>query len=186
MRRQLLAVVGTVALASLFASSSALARAGDRTVDQTYPVATALCARAHAGTLPAKLASQTTAVIAACDTLENPFPLLVSTVDAAESTFAGVASTQSSAVASACTRPVTNHAACVTARADRADDDRECARDRGDGDRRLPRRGRDQPQHVLVDDRIAALVLDVRLRSRSLIRQRAQARCRAGGSQRIS
>jgi hypothetical protein len=166
MRRQFLAVVGTLALASLFASSSALARAGDRTLEQTYPVATALCARAHAATLPSKLVSQATAVIAARDTLENAFPSLVSTVDAAESTFAGTASTQSSAVASPCTRPVTNHPACVTARLT-ARTTIANARATEGGDRRLPRRGRDQPQHVLVHDRIAALVLDVRLRSRS-------------------
>jgi hypothetical protein len=116
MRRKFLAVVGTVALASLFAASSALARAGDRTVDQTYPVATALCVKAHAGTLPPKLAPQATAVIAACDKLENAYPTLVSAVDAAESTFAGVLSTQKAAVASACAKPVSNHPACVTAR----------------------------------------------------------------------
>ena len=41
MRRKMLAVLGAVAVASLAVSSSALARPGDRSVDQTYPVATA-------------------------------------------------------------------------------------------------------------------------------------------------
>ena len=116
MRRKMLAVLGAVAIASLAVSSSALARAGDRSVDQTYPVATALCARAHADTLPPKLALHASAVISACDTLVNAFAPLQSTVDAAEAAFLTTVSQQKALVAAACTRPVSDHTACRTAR----------------------------------------------------------------------
>jgi hypothetical protein len=119
MRRPLpgIAAVAVLAAASLAASSSALARAGDRTVDQTYPVATAVCAKAHTGTLPPRLAPQAAAVIGACETLENAFRPLVASVDAAEAQFLAVVSAQKGFVAAACTRPVSNHAACRSARA---------------------------------------------------------------------
>jgi hypothetical protein len=97
-------------------SSSALARVGDRSVDQTYPVATALCARAHASTLPTKLAPQSAAVISACNTLVNAFAPLQSTVDAAEAAYLTTVSQQKALVAAACTRPVSDHAACNAAR----------------------------------------------------------------------
>jgi len=116
MRRQLLGIVGGALVIALAAAPSAFARAGDRTFDQTYPVASALCVKAHARTLPPKLAPQDAAVITACDKLQNAFQPLVSTVDAAESTYLGVVSAQHSAVASVCTKPVTNHQACITAR----------------------------------------------------------------------
>jgi hypothetical protein len=116
MRTRMLGIVGAVALAGLVAAPGALARAGDRTVNQTYPVATALCVKAHTGTLPAKLAPHTAPVITACDTLINAFSPLQVTVDAAESQFLGTVSTQKSLVASVCTKPVADHAACTTAR----------------------------------------------------------------------
>jgi len=118
MRRPLpgIAAVAVVAAASLVASSSALARAGDRTVDETYPVATAVCAKAHANTLPPRLAPQAAAVIGACATLENAFRPLVANVDAAEAQYLATASAQKGLVAAACTRPVSDHAACLSAR----------------------------------------------------------------------
>ncbi|HUZ83033.1 MAG TPA: hypothetical protein VMU73_12405, partial [Gaiellaceae bacterium] len=116
MRRKMLGVLGAVVVASLAMSSSALARAGDRTVEHTYPAATTLCARAHAGTLPRKLAPQSAAVTGACDTLVNAFAPLQSTVDAAEAAFLTAVSGQKALVAAACKRPVSDHAACQAAR----------------------------------------------------------------------
>lgn len=116
MRRTLPLIAAAVTAASLGVTSSALARAGDRTVDETYPVATAVCVKAHAGTLPPKLVGQQTAVLSACDTLENAFPPLVATVDAAEAQYLSVVSTQKGLASAACTRPVSDHAACVQAR----------------------------------------------------------------------
>ncbi len=116
MRRKMPGIAGAVVVASLAVSSSALARAGDRTAAQTYPVATALCARAHAATLPTKLAPHSAAMISACDTLVNAFTPLQSTVDAAEAAFLTTVSDQKALVAAACKRPVSDHAACLTAR----------------------------------------------------------------------
>ena len=115
MRTQLI-VTAAVAAASLATGTSALARAGDRTVSETYPAATALCASAHAGMLRPKLQLRASAVIAACDTLANAFPPLAAAVGAAESQFMDVVSAQKALVSAACTRPVSDHAACVSAR----------------------------------------------------------------------
>jgi hypothetical protein len=117
MRRQFAAVAGIAAISLLIVSSSALARVGERTLRETYPVATTLCARAHTGTLPRRLAGQQTAVITACDALENPYSGLVSTVDAAESSFLNTVAAQRSLVAAVCTRPVSDRQACISARA---------------------------------------------------------------------
>jgi hypothetical protein len=116
MRRQLLVITGAVVAVALGAAPAALARAGDRTVSETYTVATALCAKTQSNTLPPRLASQAAAVTAACNTLSNGFPALVTAVDAAESTFLQTASQQKALVAAACARPVSNHPACRAAR----------------------------------------------------------------------
>ena len=102
-----------VAAASLVASSSALARAGDRTVDETYPVATALCAKAVAGTLPKRLEPQAAQVTAACNTLQGAFGPLQTAVLSAQTQFtAGLAAVKAS-IQSAC---ATKGKACRTAR----------------------------------------------------------------------
>jgi hypothetical protein len=116
MRRQLPMIAVAVSVVSLVASASALAQAGARSVDQTYPVATALCAKAHAGTLPTRLAPKATAVVSTCDTLENGFGPLVVTVEAAQAQYLSVVSTQKGLVTAACVRPVSDHSACVSAR----------------------------------------------------------------------
>jgi hypothetical protein len=116
MRTRCFAILAAIA-ATLALSATASARAGDHSLTQTYPVATALCVKAHAGTLPAALAPKVTAVIAACDALENPFPGLVSTVDAAEATLLNTLSAQRGLVAAACPKPVSDRAACMSARA---------------------------------------------------------------------
>ena len=115
-------VAGACALA-LAASATAFARAGDRTFTSTYPVASQLCERAREGSLPTKLEGNRTAVITACDTLENAFGPLVSTVDAAESAFLQTLSTQRGLVAAACPRPVTDTAGCQAARETRTTTD---------------------------------------------------------------
>jgi hypothetical protein len=117
MRRVTLTIAATVIAVMLASGTSAFARAGDRPFVQTYPVASALCAKAKAGTLPAKLVPSAAAVTAACDTLENAFAPLVSTVDAAEATLLSTLSAQKTLVASACVKPVTNQTACAGARA---------------------------------------------------------------------
>ncbi|HVC85093.1 MAG TPA: hypothetical protein VNC12_07550 [Solirubrobacteraceae bacterium] len=121
MRRQVLGIVGAAIAVSLTVPGSALARAGDRTFAETYPAATALCLRAtaHPATLGRKLEPQAAAVIAACQTLDNAFLPLVSTVDAAEAALLNTIAAQKLLVATACPRPVptSEKAACQTARA---------------------------------------------------------------------
>ena len=116
MRRQFLITVGTAVAVSLTMAAGAMARAGDRTVVETYPVATALCAKAHTAALPTRLAPKAAQVITACDTLENAFAPLVSTVDGAEGLYLSTVASQKALVAAACPRPVTNRAACLAAR----------------------------------------------------------------------
>ena len=116
MRRQMLGIVGAAIAVSLTVPGSALARAGDRPFADTYPVASALCVRAaaHPATLGRKLEPNAAAVVAACQTLDNPFLGLVANVDAAEATLLNKL-----LVASACPRPVpaSEKAACEAARA---------------------------------------------------------------------
>ena len=121
MRRQMLGIVGAAIAVSLTVPGSALARAGDRSFADTYPVASALClkAAAHPATLGRRLEPNAATVVAACQTLDNPFLSLVSTVDAAEATLLNTISAQKLLVATACPRPVpaSEKAACEAARA---------------------------------------------------------------------
>jgi hypothetical protein len=117
MHLKTLGIAGAALALTLTMTTSAFARAGDRPFAQTYPVASVLCVKAHAGTLGPKLQPQAAAVITACDTLENAYGPLVSTVDAAESTYLSVVSTQKGLVTAACPMPVTNQSACAAARA---------------------------------------------------------------------
>jgi hypothetical protein len=123
MRRGLVGSIAIAGALALVVPGSALARAGDRTLTQTYPVATALCARARSGVLPARLGPERTQVLAACDTLENAFGPLVSAVDSAEAAYLTTVANQRSLVATACTRPVADAAACRAARATRTSTD---------------------------------------------------------------
>jgi hypothetical protein len=97
-------------------AAGASARAGDHTFDQTYPVASAVCVKAHDNTLPPRLTASDTQVIAACDMLANAFGPLVSTVDAAESAYLSTVSTERNDVATPCAKPVVNRTACFDAR----------------------------------------------------------------------
>ncbi len=124
MHRSLIGCVAGACALTLAASGTALAHAGHRTFAHTYPVATILCQKAHANTLPSRLAASRSQVIAACNTLENAFGPLVATVDNAESTYLSTIAEQRTLVDTACARPVTNHAACQAARATRRSTDR--------------------------------------------------------------
>jgi hypothetical protein len=97
------AAVGLAALA--LAPAAAQAQAGSRTFAQTFPRASALCARAQAGSLPPKLAGQTSQVQSACTTLQGSFTSAQTTVLAAQMTFAnGVAAARAKTQA-ACVKP---------------------------------------------------------------------------------
>jgi len=108
-------IAGT-AVVVLAASGTAFARAGGRTFDETYPVASALCVKAHDNTLPARLAANRDNAVTACDTLQNAFGPLVTTVDNAEAAYLSTVGAQRMLVATACAKPITNVAACDGAR----------------------------------------------------------------------
>jgi hypothetical protein len=100
-------------LATLALAGVASAKAGDRTFAQTYPVASGLCAKAVAGTLPKRLAPQAAQVTAACNTLQSAFGPLQTAVLSAQAQFtAGLAAVKAS-IQSAC---ATKGQACHTAR----------------------------------------------------------------------
>ena len=91
------------ALALVPASAGAVA--GNRSFTQTYPYASALCAKAQAGTLPKKLAPQRAQVTTACTTLQSSFTQDQSTVQAAQTSFqSGVAAARAARKA-ACAPP---------------------------------------------------------------------------------
>jgi hypothetical protein len=119
MRRGLVGSIAAVGALALLAPAGASARAGDRTLAETYPVATALCAKARSGALPPRLAGDRAQVLTACDTLENAFGPLVSAVDNAEAAFLTTLANQRTLVATACARPVADAAACRAARTTR-------------------------------------------------------------------
>ena len=117
MRRMPIASTAGACALALVSASGAFARAGERSAAETYPVASALCVKAHNGTLPPKLAASRTAVLGACDTLLNAYGPLVATVDGAQATLLSTLSAQEGLVAAACTKPVANVTACRSARA---------------------------------------------------------------------
>lgn len=118
MRRMTVGAAVSAVAVSLTLAGSALATPPSPTFDQTYPVASALCVKAHDGTLPAKLEANRAGVVTACDTLQNAFGPLVSTFDAANATYLNVVATQKGLVAAACPKPVpqSQRAACQAAR----------------------------------------------------------------------
>jgi hypothetical protein len=100
-------------LATLGIAGVASAKAGDRTFEQTYPVASGLCAKAVAGTLPKRLEPQAAQVTTACNTLQSAFGPLQTTVKNAEAQYAAGLAAVKASIQSAC---VTKGPACRTAR----------------------------------------------------------------------
>ncbi len=116
-------------------------------------MATVVCAKARTGApLPPRLTGARAGVVLACNTLENAFGPLVSTVDAAEATYLTTVAGQRSIVATACARPVAD-----TRDLSRRSHDQARHRRRGAGHapgrrRPVPRFGQGQSRHVLDDD----------------------------------
>jgi hypothetical protein len=98
-----------LALLGLFAASAS-ADAGARSFVQVYPVASGLCAKATAGTLPKGLAPSKQQVLAACTTLQGGYTQLTATVTAAETTFASERASEQAKVQAVCP-PSSNTAA---------------------------------------------------------------------------
>lgn len=104
-------VAVTAAIAPLAVPSAAGARAGDRTFQQTYPVASQLCANVAAGKAKhlKRFAPQ---VLADCAVLQNAFNAAHSTVLAARAATAVAITADRAVIAAACPKPLTHRPLC--------------------------------------------------------------------------
>jgi hypothetical protein len=109
-------VAATAILATLAFTAVADAKAGERTYQQTYPVASKLCANVAAGAGPKRLRPFSTQVLADCTTLQNGFTAAQTAVLAATASFESGRAADRAAIAAVCTPPVANHPLCRTTR----------------------------------------------------------------------
>jgi hypothetical protein len=115
--RKLSFAVATLAATFGLAASASAALPGSQTFDQTYPVASQLCAKASAGTLPKRLEAHQAQVVAACSTLEGAYGPLQNTVTQAEQAFQSTIASEKTKVAAVCPPANhTDHQACKSAR----------------------------------------------------------------------
>ena len=112
--------IATLAVA-LTITGTASAKAGDRSFEQTYPVASKLCAKVAAGHTPKGLKSQAAQVTAACTKLQTAFGPLQAAVQAAQTTLANGVAADRAKIQQAC-QPASNRQTCrqtrIQARAD--------------------------------------------------------------------
>jgi hypothetical protein len=108
--------LGTIAVASITATFGfagvAGAKAGERTFQQTYPVASKLCTNLAAGGGPKRLRPYATQVGADCTTLKSGFEAAQNAVLAAQTAFTNALAADRAAIAAACTPPVGNRPLC--------------------------------------------------------------------------
>lgn len=116
-RKTFSAAVATLAATVGFAATAGAALPGSLTFDQTYPVASQLCAKASAGTLPKRLVANQAKVIAACTTLQDAFGPLQATVIQAEQTYQSALAVEKAKVQAVCPpSTATGRPACRDAR----------------------------------------------------------------------
>jgi hypothetical protein len=107
------ALAATVALLAI--PSAASARAGDRTFDETYPVASKLCTEVAAGKRP-RLHRFEARVLADCAALQAGFTVAQSDVLAARTTLGAALAADRAAIATACPPPLVGHVGCERVR----------------------------------------------------------------------
>jgi hypothetical protein len=93
--------IGGLSVLAIFAGN-AQAVAGARPFNAVYPVASALCAKATAGTLPKRLEASQSQVLIACTTLSGGFTTLTGNVTAAETTYTKTRTTEQADVTAVC------------------------------------------------------------------------------------
>jgi hypothetical protein len=108
-----LAVTATAALLAI--PSAASARAGDRTFQETYPVASKLCTDVAAGKRP-RLHRFAARVQADCAALQAGFTVAQSDVLAARTTLGTAIAADRAAITVACPAPLVGHPACERVR----------------------------------------------------------------------
>jgi hypothetical protein len=104
-----LAVAATAALLAI--PSAASARAGDRTFQETYPVASKLCTEVAAGKRK-RLHRFATRVLADCAVLQSAFTADQSEVLAARATLGSAVAVDRAAIVVACPPPMVGHPSC--------------------------------------------------------------------------
>jgi hypothetical protein len=118
-RRVIYSVAVATGIACLWVSASALAfpPAGDRSFQQTYPIASGLCARLSAGTEGKKLKRYAATVAADCAALESSFTAAQSEVVTLRATLRTKIAADKAAIRNACPAvPVSPRPACLKAR----------------------------------------------------------------------
>jgi hypothetical protein len=109
-----LAVAATAAL--LVIPSAASARAGDHTFQETYPVASKLCAEVTTGKRK-RLRHFAPRVLADCAALQSGFTAAQSEVLAARTTLGSALAADRAAIVTACPAPMVGHTPCEHIRA---------------------------------------------------------------------
>jgi hypothetical protein len=115
-RRLLGAVAISASAISLAVPGVAGAKAGDRTFQQTYPLASKLCASVAAGTEGKHLKRFATQVLADCTALQSTFTTAQSTVLAARATLTAQITADRAAITTACPTAKDQQPLCVQTR----------------------------------------------------------------------
>jgi hypothetical protein len=111
-----LGIVALAATAALLAiPSAASARAGDRTYQETYPVASKLCTEVAAGKRP-RLHRFAARIQADCAALQAGFTVAQADVLAARTTLGAAIAADRAAIAAACPPPMVGHPPCERVR----------------------------------------------------------------------
>ena len=118
-RRLLCAVAvsaSAISLAVPAVAGAAFPKAGDRTFQQTYPLASRLCASVAAGTEGKHLKRFATQVLADCTALQSNFTSAQSTVLAARAAITTQIAADRAATAAACPKPKDQQPLCLQTR----------------------------------------------------------------------
>jgi hypothetical protein len=112
--------LSVAATAAVFAAPAAAtgSRAGEKTFQQTYPVASRLCTEIATGTGQPRLRQRRSApqVLADCSALQNGFTAAQSALLAAKASIAGARAADKAIARSACAGATASTAACVSTR----------------------------------------------------------------------
>jgi len=116
--RKIAAAVATAASATMLAlpGAAGAAHAGEHNFEQTYPVASKLCAEIAKGAGPKRLRSSAAAVLADCTVLENNFNADRTAIVATEVAIANAVATDNLARKTVCTSTPAHPLRCATAR----------------------------------------------------------------------
>jgi hypothetical protein len=106
----------SAAIATGAVTSSASAAAGEKTLAQTFPVASRICAATAAGTERTALKPFAASILADCAALQSAFTGASTTVVAARTAINAQIATEKAAITAACPRPHSHRPACVLAR----------------------------------------------------------------------